>query len=189
MLLILAGCAVPGQKYIRIAYEGDPGTVGKGVLGLAPFADQRDGMTNGYVGHRILMDNSQETFFVQGMDLAGTLKKATGEYFEKAGWAVVSMAPFEPTTDGVQSASGGFDRMVTGRIRQFECRARKKGGATTMVLDINLTFFVGDSSKTALKTIPVALNLERTELTFSQEKMERFVNQSVAEVLEKAFSH
>jgi len=37
-----------------------------------------------------------------------------------------------------------------------------------------------------LKTIPVSLTLERTEMTFTPEKLEHFVNQSMEEVIQKA---
>ncbi len=55
-----------------------------------------------------------------------------------------------------------------------------------MVLDIDLTIFLGIADKNALKTIPVSLTIERTELTFSPEKLEQFVNQALKEVIQKA---
>jgi len=40
--------------------------------------------------------------------------------------------------------------------------------------------------KKSLRTIPVALTLERTEITFTPQKLEQFVNQSLEEVIQKA---
>jgi hypothetical protein len=56
-----------------------------------------------------------------------------------------------------------------------------------MVLEMDLTLFVGKKSETSeLRTIPVSLTLERTEMTFTPEKLELFVNQSIEEVIQKA---
>ncbi|MCD4675748.1 MAG: hypothetical protein K8S18_07080, partial [Desulfobacula sp.] len=65
-------------------------------------------------------------------------------------------------------------------------RAKKKGGTTDMILDIDLTLYLGIADKNALKTIPISLTLERTELIFTREKLEQFVNQALEEVIQKA---
>jgi hypothetical protein len=185
-LFLFWGCATPGQKFIDITYKAGHEKTGTGVIGIAPFQDRRKDMGEGYVGYRVLMDNSQETYFVNGMNLAETLRKAIAGYFENSGYTVKPIDPWEPTTEGVMNASEGFQQIVSGQINQFECRANKEGFTTKMVLDIDLIFYIGQSEKNALKTIPVALTLERTELTFSREKLEEFINQSLKEVIQKA---
>ncbi len=87
---------------------------------------------------------------------------------------------------GVASAINGFDQILGGSINKFECRAIKKGATTDMTLVIDLTFYTGISDKNTLKTIPVTFSLERTEFTFSKEKLQQFVNESLEEVIQKA---
>lgn len=187
ILFFLLGCATPGQKFINIAYKADHDITRTGVIGLAPFMDKRADRDGGYVGYRLLMDNSQETYFVQGMNLADSLKKSVGDYYQKLGFTVTPMIPWELSPGGVMNADGGFEQVVSGQINKFECRAKKKGPTTDMVLEIDLTLFIGEKSKNnEFKTIPVSLILERTEMTFTPEKLEAFVNQSVEEVIQKA---
>jgi len=186
ILFICLGCTTSGEKFIHIAYLGDHEKTETGLIGIAPFEDKRGDMDVGYVGYRILMDNSQETYIVQGMNLAYTLKGVVENYFEKKGFTVKSINQWEPSINGVMNAGGGFKHIVTGRINKFECRARKTGITTDMVLDIDLTLFLGSIDKKSLKTIPVALTLERTEITFTPQKLEQFVNQSLEEVIQKA---
>lgn len=187
ILFFLLGCATPGQKFIDITYKADHEKTQTGAIGMAPFKDKRADRDGGYIGYRLLMDNSQETFFVQGMNLADTLKKSVGDYFEKTGFTITPINPWELSPNGVMKAGEGFKQIVSGQINKFECRAQKKGGTTDMILEIDLTLFIGKKSNTnEFKTIPVGLTLERTEMTFTPEKLEAFVNQSVEEVIQKA---
>lgn len=186
ILFFLLGCATPGQKFINIAYKADHEKTQAGAIGIAPFIDKRADRDGGYVGYRLLMDNSQETYFVQGMNLADSLKKSVGDYFEKNGFTTTSIDPWELSLNGVMDAGGEFKQVVAGQINKFECRA-KKGATTDMVLEIDLTLFIGKKSgNNEFKTIPVSLTLERTEMTFTPEKLEAFVNQSMEEVIQKA---
>ena len=190
IFFFLLGCATPGQKFITISYTADHEKTQTSALGLAPFKDNRTDRNGRYVGYRLLMDNSQETYFVQGMNLADSLNKAVRDYFQQTGFEVIPMAAWELSPYGVKDSIGGFEQIVAGQINKFECRAKKKGPTTDMVLDIDLTLFIGKksngSSSNELKTIPVSLTLERTEMTFTPEKLEHFVNQSMEEVIQKA---
>jgi hypothetical protein len=186
LFMLLISCATPGQKYIDIAFQGDTSAAKTGTIGIAPFMDKRSDMDPGYVGYRILMDNSQETYFVNGMNLSETLKRTVTDYFSDMGYTVSPIDPWDAHPAGVKQAPQEFQQVLSGQINQFECRARKKGPATEMVLDIDLTFYLGIIETSAVKTIPVSLTLERTELSFSLEKLEQFINQSLAEVMKKA---
>lgn len=186
VLFLFLGCATPGQKFIDIAYHADHEKMHSGSIGIAPFQDRRTEMDEGYVGYRILLDNSQETYFVRGLNLAQTLTRITGVYFEKNGFTTVAMGPWDLTPDGVAAAAKGFQQIAAGKINRFECRAKKKGVTTDMILDIDLTLYIGVADENALKTIPVSLKLERTELTFTREKLETFVNQALEDVIQKA---
>jgi len=186
IFILFSGCATSGQKFIDITYLADHKKTQAGKIGIAPFQDNRSDVGQGYIGYRILLDNSQETYLVKGLDLSETLRKAFIAYFEKNGFSTAPIEAWDLTPDGVIKASKGFKQIVTTKINRFECRARKKGPTTDMVLDIDLTIFLGIADKNALKTIPVSLTIERTELTFSPEKLEQFVNQALKEVIQKA---
>lgn len=187
VLFLVLGCATPGQKFINISYTVDHEKTQTGIMGLAPFKDKRADRNGGYVGYRLLMDRSQETYFVQGMNLADTLTTSVGDYFRQTGFEVIPMAAWELSPNGIKESIGGFEQIVAGQINKFECRAKKKGATTDMVLKIDLTLFIGKKTNgDQLKTIPISLTLERTELTFTPEKLERFVNQSMEEVIQKA---
>jgi hypothetical protein len=188
MFIFFSGCATSGQKFIDIAYNADHEKIQTGQIGIAPFQDKRTDQGEGYIGYRILLDNSQETYLVKGLNLADTLTKSIGTYFEKNGFSITPIDQWELSPDGVEKASKRFDKLFAGRINKFECRAKKKGPTTDMVLDIDLTLYLGMTDKNILKTIPVTLTLERTELTFTKVKLERFINNALEEIVQKAFA-
>ena len=188
ILILFWGCATSGQKFIDITYLAGHEKAQTGRIGIAPFQDMRTDMGKGYIGYRVLLDNSQETYLVKGLNLADTLTHIVGIYFEKNGFTPTPVDPWDLTPDGVANASKGFKQIVAGTINKFECRAKKKGITTDMVLDIDLTLYLGIADKNTLKTIPVSLTLERTELIFTREKLEQFVNQALEEVIQKALA-
>jgi hypothetical protein len=186
ILSLLFGCATPGQKFIDINYLADHEPSFSGTIGLAQIKDGRTDASDGYIGFRRLLDNSQETYFVNGMDLGSSMTDILSTYFRKNGFAVSAIKSFEPSPEDVSKAINGFDRIVSGIVNTFECRAAKKGATTEMILEIDLTLWVGTPDKHTLKIIPVAFSLERTELSFSERKLEMFVNQALQEVIQKA---
>ncbi len=185
-LVSIIACATAGQKYINIAFTGDSDNIGTGKIGISDFIDNRSDTLEGYVGRRILMDNSQETYFAKGMDLGKSLTQSASEYLKSKGYSPVSSSGWELTPDGVTKASKELTYLVAGTINKFECRAQKKGAVTDMILDIDLILYVGNPEKAVLKSIPVAFSLEKTEMTFNEQKLEKFVNQSLQEMFEKA---
>lgn len=186
IVILLGGCATAGQKFIEISYLTDHKKTQTGLIGITAFQDKRPDMGDGYIGYRILLDNSQETYLVKGLNLADTMTRIVGVYFEKNGFETTPVDRWKLTPNGALVASKGYKQIITGKINQFECRAEKKGATTDMVLNIDLTLYLGISDINALKTIPVSLTLERTELTFTPEKLEHFINQALAEVIQKA---
>jgi hypothetical protein len=185
LIIIFSGCALPGHQFININYLGNHEKIHSGTIGVADFSDLRAGMGQGYVGYRVLLDKSQETYMVQGLNLADTLKTAVMHYYDQNGFTTTSIEPWDLTPDGVKKASKGFNKILTGKINKFECRAKKRGGRTDMILDINLILYLGIADNT-LKTIPVSFILERTEFTFNQKKLEQFINQALGEIIQKA---
>lgn len=184
-LAFILSCATAGQKYIHIDYTGTAAPSFAGAIGISPVIDNRNQALPAQVGYRILMDNSQETYLVTGMDLGKALTNAAQRYLEQKGYQVNETGPWDLSPEAVSKMNTTFASLVTGTINQFECRAKKKGGHTTMTLDINMTLYVGNPKAGSLKTIPVTFSLEKTIFTFSRQKLETFINDSLAEIFEK----
>lgn len=183
---VLSGCSAPGQKFINIHYLGHPETIESQTIGLASFLDKRKDVEPGYVGYRSLMGDDRQTYYVFGKNLSKSLTHITKKYLEKKGMDVLIMEPWEPSIQGIEESGAETKQILTAAINRFECKAEKTGVATHMVLDIGLSFYLGQTGKVRLKTIPISLTLERTEIGFTPEKLEQFVSQSMTEVLEKA---
>ncbi|MFH2093876.1 MAG: hypothetical protein ABIJ31_16065 [Pseudomonadota bacterium] len=184
--LFWGGCATPGQKFIDIRYQADHEKTQSGTIGLAEFSDRRTNNEQGYIGYRTLMDNSQEVYFVNGLNLSKTLTRMTGRYLEKNGFIVTAVEDWKPGIDRVEKISKDVKQVLSADINRFECRAKKENFTTRMTLDIDLIFYMGMAENNSLKKSPVSLKLERTELDFSLEKLEQFVSQSMEEVIQKA---
>jgi len=183
----LGGCAVPGPKFVDLAYVKHHSPTQTGRVGISQFKDNRQNTEKGYVGQRILNDKSQETYRVRGQNLSAALTELTRVYLEKTGFAVTPIPPWPLSLEGMAQAPEGFIHILSADINTFECRAQKKGVYTNMVLEMNLTFYLGDTPSKKLSTIPVSLSLERTEMTFTEDKLEQFINQAFEEIVEKAF--
>ncbi len=186
LFLSLSGCASPGPKFIDLAYVKHHSPTQTGRIGLTQFTDKRQ-KQRGYVGRRILTDKSQETYLVRGMNLSATLTELTRVYLEKTGFVVTPIPPWSPTLSGMDQAPEGLAHILSADINILECRAQKNGALTRMVLEMDFTFYLGNIQSKELTTIPVSLTLERMELTFTQDKLENFINQAFEEILEKAF--
>ncbi len=186
LFLSLSGCASPGPKFVDLAYVKHHSPTQTGTIGLAQFTDKRQ-KSIGYVGHRILTDKSQETYLVRGMNLGATLTELTRVYLEKTGFVATPIPPWNRTLPGMAQATEGLTHILSADINILECRAQKNGALTKMVLEMDLTFYLGNIQSNQLSTIPVSLTLERTELTFTQDKLEQFINQAFEEIIEKAF--
>ena len=186
ILFLFGGCATPGKQFIDIRYMSDHEKTQTGMTGLAVFTDKRPENEEGYVGYRTLMDDSRETYFVKGESLSDALTRVTGVYLEKNGFEITSVEPWEKSVEGMKKVSIGLKQVLSADINRFECRANKKGMTTKMTLDIGLIFYLGMPDNNSLKRIPVSLKLERTDIVFSEKKLEKFVNESMEEVIQKA---
>ncbi len=185
VFLIVSGCTAPGPKFVDIQYTGDTETAMSGKVGIAGFTDKRDRMGEGAVGKRALHGDREETFFVQGMDLAGSVTRAFKTCLEKSGFDCREISAWEHSPQGVKQAGKGFEYIIGGDINKFECFAEKKAG-TVFTIDIDIVVYLGSNREDMFKRIPVALTIERRALKFSKEKLETFFNEALSEVIAKA---
>jgi len=183
---LLGACATAGQQYIKVAYTGTADPMDQTRIAVVPLVDQRPDTETSYLGRRILMDNSQETYLVMGMDLAWSLTTSLTDFLVQKGATTKEMQEFPESPEAAAESPKELSRIITGRVEKFEVQAQKKGALTEMQLDISLTFSVALPETGQIKTVPVAYSLEKTLVSFSRQKLETFVNGAVAEILAKA---
>jgi len=186
MAVAVSGCVSGGHKYVDLTYVGKSNGLQTGTVGISTFSDSRPDTKAGYVGTRYLGKSGKETYFVYGEDLALSVTSICKSYLQDSGFNCTSIPRWDYSPEGVKDAGQRFDFIVGGEIRKLECFAMKKIGFTSMTLDIDLVIYVGDPDKTELKKIPIILKLERTEITFTKEKLEKFLNESLLEIIQKA---
>jgi hypothetical protein len=188
MTIAVAGCVTGGHKYVDLTYVGKSEGLQSGKVGISTFNDTRPDTEAGYVGTRYLGKTGKETYFVFGDDLSLSVTGICKSYLQDAGFECMSIPDWDYSPEGARDEGQRFDFIVGGEIRKLECFAMKKIGFTSMILDIDLVVYIGDPNRGELKEVPVVLNLERTELTFTEEKLEKFLNESLLEIIQKAFS-
>ena len=189
-LLAFWGCAVGGLKLVPLRYDGgaggvsSPGRPGPATtVGISGFRDVRKGMEAAYLGTRYIGGRTKEVFHVEGEDVATALTDLCAAYLQDAGFRCTRIADWEHTPDGLRYAGQGASLLVAGNIERLECFAVKKIGFTSMILDVRLVFFLGDPGTLQLRTVPYELRLTRQELTFSEQKLRLFLEESLLEAL------
>lgn len=186
MFLAISGCTAAGPKYVDLYYTGKTENTKSGKIGIAVFSDSRIGIEPGYVGTRYLGKSDKETYLAFGDDLALSVTGICKAYLQDTGFTCLSVPAWEYSPEGAKAAGQRFDYLVGGEIKKLDCFAVKKIGFTSMTLDIEVVFYIGDPVGATLRTVPYKLTLERNEVTFSEEKLEKFLNESLLEVIQKA---
>lgn len=186
ILIFTLGCTTAGTKTINVNYIGKNRIPIKETIGISTFSDKRGAFEKGYIGKRILNSGNEELYFVKGLDIASTITNAFESYFIKAGSNCNRIDNFKPNIEEVKKADKKYKYIVTGDIKEFEFFA-SKGFITSMILDIKLIVYLGNVEDGILTTIPVNLNLKRKDLQFSIKSIELFINESITEVIIKAF--
>lgn len=186
MFFAISGCTSSGPKYVDLYYTGEADGSRSGEIGIAVFGDSRETVEAGYIGTRYLGKEKKETFLAFGDDLALSVTGICKSYLQDAGYSCMSVPPWEYTPDGATAAGQRFDYLVGGEIKKLDCFAVKKIGFTSMTLEIEIIFHIGDPGSGILRTTPIKMTLERNEVTFSEEKLQNFLNESLLEIVQKA---
>lgn len=187
-VLALSGCASGGAKYLDLHYTGESDVSRSGKIGISTFGDKRPGIEPGYVGTRYINRSKKEIFYAIGDDVASSVTGICRSYLQDLGFDCTPTAPWEYSPEGVRGSKHGFDYLVGGEIKKLDCFAIKKVGFTSLILDIDMVIYLGTRAKSELKKVPVLLKLERNEITFSKEKLQKFMNESLLEVIQNALS-
>lgn len=186
LFLAISGCTAAGPKYVDLYYTGKAVDNKSGKIGIAEFSDSRMGADPGYVGTRYIGKSKKETYLAFGDDLALSVTGICKSYLQDTGFTCLSVPAWEYTPEGAKAAGQRFDLLVGGEIKKLDCFAVKKIGFTSMTLDIEVVFYIGDPVGGTLRTVPFKLTLERNEVTFSEEKLEKFLNESLLEIIQQA---
>lgn len=186
--LALSGCAMGGPKFVDLHYTGKSEISRSGTIGISMFSDRRPGTDAGYVGTRYINRSKKEIFYAYGGDVAASVTDICSAYLRDAGFDCISVEPWDHSPEGAKQSGRGFDYLVGGEIKKLDCFAAKKVGFTSLILDVDLVIYIGMPGTSQLKTVPVKLNLERNEITFSKEKLQKFMNESLLEVIRNALA-
>ncbi|MCK5097115.1 MAG: hypothetical protein KAR45_03390 [Desulfobacteraceae bacterium] len=190
IIVCTIGCTTAGSKFIKLRYLGQ-NKVSKNLnVGIVPFLDKRGNLEKGYIGKRMLNSGKEEVYFVDGLNVAETLTQTFESYFKETGYNISRIETWEHTVEELKNIEkkykdNNYKYILAGDIIEFEFFASKDFG-TSMVLDIKLIVYLGKLENGVLTTIPVNLNLKRNDLKFSKQKIERFINESVTEVILRA---
>ncbi|MFO7753415.1 MAG: hypothetical protein R6V41_09880 [Desulfobacteraceae bacterium] len=181
------GCAPAGPEFVDLSYTGGGGPSGSGKIGIAKFKDARENTGEGYIGFRELSFNREETYFVEGLDLAASVTRAVVSYLEQSGYDCSAIEKWDFSESGMKNASDRFDYIIGGEILSFDCTARKNT-TTHIQMEISLVIHLGDVTEQELKSVPIEFDLERREIKLSVRKMENMLNRSLEEVIENALN-
>ena len=182
---IFYGCTRAGSKFLNIQYLGQPKTSGNLNIGISTFLDKRDNAEKGYIGKRILNSGKEEIYYVNGLNVAETITKSCESHLKKNGYQYTKIENWEINTDALKNIDKKFQYVIAGDIKNFEFFA-DKGYITKTNLDIQVIIYIGNVQNGQLTTIPVNLNLVRKDFKFSLDVVEKFINESLTEVLIKS---
>ena len=181
------GCTTAGSKFLKINYLGQNKASNNSNIGIALFLDKRGDLEKGYIGKRVLNSGKDEVYYVDGLDVASSITQTFESYCKKTGYNCTRMDSWKHTPEELNNIDEKYkDRnykyIIAGDIIEFDFFASKDFG-TSMVLDIKVIVYLGNLDNGELTTIPVNLNLKRKDLKFSKQKIERFINESLTEVI------
>ena len=184
------GCTTAGSKFLKINYLGQNKATNNSNIGISLFLDKRGDLEKGYIGKRVLNSGKDEVYYVDGLSIAATITQTFESYFKKTGYNCTRIDAWKHKPEELKNVdekykNKNYKYILAGDIIEFEFFASKDFG-TSMVLDIKLIVYLGNLENAELTTIPVNLNLKRNDLKFSKQKIERFINESLTEVILRA---
>jgi len=185
--LWLPGCAGVGGPFpVHLRYMGElikataPPAAPR-VVGLQAFENlNSEGDT---LGHRIIGKGVQ-SYVSRPHSIAEAFTGATEKFLREKAHTVRSVSGWDYKPETLPRVGAGVDTVVSGKILRLFCKAEKKFARTNMILDADVMFIIGDVNNRQVVTRPVKIRLERTELTFDNTKLERFMNETLADLLQ-----
>ena len=185
--LCILGCAgTPGPSPIHLRYMAEliktptPRATPR-AIGLQAFenlSSERD-----VLGRR---DTARgiEIYVSRPQAIAEAFTEATEKFLTDKTHIVSSISGWDYKPETLPRAGVEIDTVVSGKIRRLFCKAEKKFARTNMIFETDVIFIIGDIKKRLVITRPVKIRLERTEISFDNIKLERFMNETLADLLQ-----
>jgi hypothetical protein len=180
-------CAAPITYPVRITYTGQApiATDDIGQAALQVLQDERGRQDAYRLGRRKVGTGAFERYVSAPDNVALSISDALAELLQRKGLQVRQIKGWDFSPEDMLARAGGNDFLIGGVIRRFNCEAEKGLMHTRMIMEIELELQIG---RVGLKTVdrrPVDIRMERTEPTFGPDKFQYFMNDMLAQVLEK----
>jgi hypothetical protein len=185
--MLAAACAAPITYPVRITYTGQAPIAAEktGRAGLQVLEDAR-GSDDAYrIGLREVRRGSYERYMSAPDNVALSVSDALAELLQRKGLEVSQIKGWDFTPEDMLARAGDRDYLIGGTIRRFHCDADKSLMHTRMIMEIELELQVGRVGRQSVDRRPVDIRMERVAATFGPEELQRFMNEMLAQVLEK----
>jgi len=185
LFICFSACAKPGAYFVELKYLGDPSprSAGRVRVGLQGIEDRRGVEVKDFLGSRAVGSGREELFLTRSTTVADAVTAAYRSFLEKKGFQVESVSGWDLTPEGMGKVKEGQTYLVGGSVEFLRCDAVKRLGRTDLTLEVRLSTAIGNPAEGRVKTVPIAVKLERTELTFDPEKLEGFINETLTDAI------
>lgn len=187
VMMVLVACAAPITYPVRITYTGQAPIASEsiGEVGLQVLKDERESEDAYRIGLREVGAGSYERYISAPDDVALSISDALAELLQRKGLQVSQINGWDFSPEDMLTRAGDKDYLVGGAIRRFHCDADKGLMHTRMIMEIELELQVGRVGRQTVDRRPVDIRMERVAPTFGPAELQRFMNDMLAQVLEK----
>ena len=183
------GCA-PGKIYlVDLKYisqdtaEKVPQPEHPLTIGIKTFDDSR--MEKEDVGRRIRSGGRMDIFKANLPPVDQAVTRAIKNYLTKRGYRLVDIQSWDFSPEGLSDAPDGVDIMIGGKIESLWAEVESSITRTKIKSRVKLLVYVGKVNEGKVITRKVESLPEVTEISFKREKVERSLNQTISEVIER----
>jgi hypothetical protein len=189
-LFVAVSCRTPGTYFVGVKYAGVPETSiqGTALIGMQAFLDKREEESKNFIGARVVGNDQKELFLSSKVSVADSVTSAFEGYAEKRGFEVKRISGWDLSPEGMKNVGKGLKYVVGGHIEKLRCDATKRVGRTNMVLEIQITTYVGSVETGSVKKRPFKIKLTRTDPTFGATGLEKFINEALAKIITNALA-
>ncbi len=188
VLALVVACAAPITYPVRITYTGQAPIASESVgrVGLQVLQDERGSQDAYRIGLRAVGTGAYERYVSTPENVALSVSDALAELLQRKGLQVSQIKGWNFSPDDMLARAGDRDYLIGGAIRKFHCDADKGLMHTRMIMEIELELQVGRVGRQTVDRRPVDIRMERVAPTFGPDDLQRFMNDMLAQVLEKA---
>jgi len=185
--LSIVGCAATQSPYpIHLQYLAElitapPSRATSMTIGLQAFENLSPEQST--LGKRE-RGRITEVYVSRPNPIAEAFTEATKDFLTHKAYTLRSISGWDYKPEALSAVGAELDIVVAGQIRRLYCKAEKKFARTNMILDADVDFVIGDVKKMQVITRPVKIRLERTDIFFDAQKLERFMNETLADLLQ-----